>query len=268
MTMNFKKNFPSYIIAFSLFSLSIAIVSFTLEIRNLTKIFATDQNQSTRNKELVIGDILSEVREVRKHLPNILAQVEKTRSIIPTVLAELKQARWALPGIHKSINNVHSSINKLSKELPNISKEISHITQIEQNIPNHLDRIEDIIDKAKNLGKESSKGVASGFLSGLLTLPFDLVSGLIPDTDIKLTRTDNRLIREAAEKLLVGDQLNVLEYWENLASTNSGSIELVKIRNEDKCRSLKIKISQKKIVKLVRNFDVCQDKKGQWKQKE
>ena len=46
-----------------------------------------------------------------------------------------------------------------------------------------------IMDKGKNLGKESSKGVLSGFVTGLLTLPFDLVSGFIPENDIKLTRT-------------------------------------------------------------------------------
>ena len=268
MRMNIKKNFPSLIIALSLFSLSIAIVSFTLEVRNLAKILSPSQGNNIKDKELVIRDILSEVSEVRKLLPDILDQVEKTRSIIPTVLAEFKETRMALPGIHKSIDNVHSSINKFSEQVPNISKEISQITKMEHNIPSHLDRIEDIIDEAKNLGKESSKGVVSGLLTGLLSLPLDFVSGFIPDTTIKLSRTDNRLLREAAEKLLVVGKLNVVEYWENKASKNSGSIKIMKVINEENCRSFEIKVSHKKNVKLVKNIDVCKDKKGQWKQRE
>jgi hypothetical protein len=67
--MNFKKNLPSYFISFSLFSLSIAIVFFSFEIRSLRGIFNPDLNKSITDKELVISEILSEVREARKLLP-------------------------------------------------------------------------------------------------------------------------------------------------------------------------------------------------------
>ena len=241
---------------------------FSLEIRSLRRIFNPDLNKSITDKELVISDILSEVREVRKLLPSILEQVEKTRKIIPTVLKEFKETRMALPEIHKSIDNVRLSINKVTEELPNISKEISNIVQMEHNIPKHLDRVEDIMDKGKNLGKESSRRVLSGFATGLLTLPFDLVAGFIPENDIKLTRTDNRLLREAALKLLEGEQVKRVEYWENPTSKNSGSIQLVKINKEERCRSLKVKVSQKKTMKFLKDIDVCQNEKGQWKLKQ
>jgi len=266
--MNFKKNLPSYFIAFSLFSLSMAIVFFSLEIRSLRRVLNPELNKSVTGKELVVSEILSEFREVRKLLPNVLEQVEKTRNIIPTVLKEFKETRMALPEIHKSIDNVRLSVNKVTKGLPNISKEISKIVQMEHNIPKYLDRVEDIMDKGKNLGKESSRGVLSGFVTGLLTLPFDLVSGFIPENDIKLTRTDNRLLKEATLKLLVAEQIKIVEYWENPTSKNSGSIQLVKIKKEERCRSLKVKISQKKTMKFLKDIDVCQDEKGQWKLKE
>ncbi|GAA0815037.1 hypothetical protein GCM10009111_12810 [Colwellia asteriadis] len=260
------KNISLIQLTFSLALFALAASLFNIS-RYIPEILTTINNtvQHVDNISPEIDRIVDEVALVRAEVtlvreqlatqvPTVLTQVSATLPVIQQVIRESEHYSQQIPAILKQVALVEQNLASIEKQLPHIFKRIDNITVTTQNvvneatlwrphstqylaeieqskeyIPQYLTRAENIVISAKTIGSEASSGLVSGFLKGVVSLPFEVVSGLSGIVDSssrsakKLTAKDVALMQEKVILLLEhSSQLKVV--WYNVESGNRGTI--------------------------------------------
>jgi len=297
MKLNFS--YSQVLLSGAIGYLAYALLSFTKEIPELINV--VDRNTpfiSTIVNEIKLVRI--EVGKVRalvdKQIPAILMQVDRALPIAEQGLAQSEQYSQQLPQLWRHLDKIERQVGLLQQHLPAVlarvdavvettnatTKEVSqwrshstqYLTEIKhsrQDIPQYLSRVEAIIINAKTIGKEASSGLVSGFIKGVISLPFDVVSGLTGIVDAKslsakyLTAKDITIMQEQVLLLLTNDNKQQA-FWNNIDSGNWGEISK-KPRFTQKglfCHKL-IFVNYFRDQRETLNELMCQDKQGLWK---
>lgn len=168
-----------------------------------------------------ISTIVSEVELVRvevgkirtlvdEQIPAILLQVDTAIPLVEQALAQGEQYSKQLVQLWRHLDVIETQMQLFQQYLPSVLQRVDavvkttnaataevsmwrphstqYLTEIKysrQDIPQYLSRTEAIIIDAKTIGKEASSGLVSGFLKGVVSLPFDVVSGLTGIVDEK-----------------------------------------------------------------------------------
>lgn len=297
----------SYLLSLSLFAVAGSIVYFTYEIAMVSKqipdiLLRIDM--TTEKVEPVIADvgeivdlvpdILKEVEEIRKIIPPILDEVEQTRKMIPPILGEVEQTRNQIPAILKESEAIRgelpavlASTDKASAAVADVSKQVEatrplipevlkEVKTTRESIPPMMDRADGLIEQARVAGKEASKGAVTGFFSGLITAPFDLVgdagrgiSGMSSSEAKAYTDKDFQLNEETSLILLNTGSLGDKQAWKNTESGNHGIVHLSDIYSEGEyadidCRTLITDFyKQGELFKEARR-SFCKNEEGKW----
>ena len=297
----------SYLLSLSLFALAGSIAYFTYEMAMVSKqipdiLMRIDS--TTEKVEPVIADvgeiidlvpgILKEIEEIRKIIPPILEEVEQTRKMIPPILSEVEQTRNQIPAVLKESEAIRgelpavlASADKASAAVADVSKQVEatrplipevlkEIETTRESIPPMMDRADQLIEKAHIAGKEASQGAVTGFFSGIIKAPFELVgdagrgiTGMTEKEAKHYTDKDFQLNQEASLVLLNNASIGDERKWENTESGNHGIVLLKDIYTKGeysdiKCRTLVIKFyKQDELIKEVpRSF--CKNEEGKW----
>jgi surface antigen/archaellum component FlaC len=297
----------SYLFSLSLFALASSIAYFTYEMAMVSKqipdILMRIDN-TTEKVEPVIADvgeiidlvpgILKEVEEIRKIIPPILEEVKQTRKMIPPILSEVEQTRNQVPAIVKesqairgelpailaSADKASDAVADVSKQVeatrPLIPKVLKEVETTRESIPPMMDRADQLIEKAHIAGKEASQGAVTGFFSGIIKAPFELVgdagrsiSGMTEHEAKHYTDKDFQLNQAASLVLLNNASVGDEQKWENTESGNHGIVLLKDIYTKGeysdiKCRTLVTSFyKQDELIKEVpRSF--CKNEEGKW----
>jgi len=280
MTKESAKLLASYLFSFSLLTLAASLAYFTFEMAAVSKqipdILVSIEATSEKIEPVIghVGEvvvlvprILNEVEETRKMIPPILKEIEETRKIIPpilkeieairkqipVVLTEVKAVRKELPPMLASADRASAAVVTIAKEVeatrPLIPEVLKEIKTTRESIPPMMKEADVLIDKARVAGKEASRGAVSGFFSGVIMAPFDLIknagesiSGMSEDDAKLFTEKDFELIKQVAFELLDDGSIGDVKKWENPDSGNSGSAELTDIvvdeYSDNECRTL------------------------------
>ncbi|MBU2894850.1 hypothetical protein KO495_16220 [Colwellia sp. D2M02] len=301
------KNISLIQLTFSLALFALAASLFNIS-RYIPEILTTINNtvQHVDNISPEIDRIVDEVALVRAEVtlvreqlatqvPTVLTQVSATLPVIQQVIRESEHYSQQIPAILKQVALVEQNLSSIEKQLPHIFKRIDNITVTTQNvvneaalwrphstqylaeieqskeyIPQYLTRAENIVISAKTIGSEASSGLVSGFLKGVVSLPFEVVSGLSGIVDSssrsakKLTAKDVALMQEKVILLLDhSSQLKVI--WYNVESGNRGTItkgEKV-TKHEKLCYHLTFENSFAKEKEVLREL-MCRNDEGLW----
>jgi surface antigen len=242
-----------------------------------------------------VDETVKVVDDINQQIPNILQQVELSRTTISDVVRESDQYSSQLPNLFLKLDAFEKQLRDVQKQLPSVLKRIDavvistnstidevakwrphskrYLTQIEhsrEDIPKYLTRVEDIVVDAKSIGKEAGSGLFIGLVKGVVSLPFDVVSGLkgLVDENSRsakyLTDSDIAQIQESTIKLL--DSSSQETKWNNSETTNHGLIVKGNIRKSrgKNCRRLTLTNyfnREKEVLTEV----MCKNEEGIWK---
>jgi len=285
--------------------LAIAIAYFAYALLNFSKeipSFINAIDRTTPHISTIVDEVelvRAEVTQVRalvdKQVPEILGQINNILPLVEQGLEQSEQYSKQLPNLWQHLDKVEMQLQALQKDLPEILNRIDavvlmsndaisesakwrphstkYLTAIEysrDDIPQYLTRVEDIVVDARNIGKEASSGLVSGFFKGVISLPFEVVAGLtgIVDSTSRsakyLTANDITMMQETVLILLEADSNKQLS-WQNNESGNRGKISknMGFIKKGETCHKvtfINYFKGQKETLKEV----MCKDKNDIW----
>jgi surface antigen len=286
-------------LAFSLFRFSLHIPAVINAIKDTTDTvdLVSPQIDSIVNEIELVRIEVSKVRTlVQQQTPDILSQVAATLPVVEQVILESKNYSRQIPALLDKLSSIEQQVASLQTSLPEILKRVDVIVKTMDNtmaeialwrphstqyleeikrsrdyIPKYLSRIENTVIDAKTVGAENTRGLVSGFVEGVISLPFEVVAGLTGIVDINshsakyLTAKDVALMQEKIVSLL-NDSNQSKSVWQNVDSGNRGTIIKSKMikRNKQECYSVSFNNhfgnNKEKLKELM-----CQDNKGLWK---
>jgi len=270
-------SYSQALLAIAIALLALSLFKFTMHVPAIISAI----EKTTKTVDLVspkVDDIVNEVALVRvevskvrklvaQQTPVILSQVEASLPVVQQVVVESEYYSRQLPALLNQIANIEQQVEKLQTSMPAILKRVDAVVKTTNNtteevarwrphstryleeielsreyIPNYLSRIENTVVDAKTIGSEASSGLVSGFFKGVISLPFEVVSGLtgIVDADSRsakyLTAQDVALMQEKVVALL-NDSNQTKAAWQNVKSGNRGTIIKGKktTRNKQQC---------------------------------
>lgn len=270
-------SYSQALLAIAIALLALSLFKFTMHVPAIISAI----EKTTKTVDLVspkVDDIVNEVALVRvevskvrklvaQQTPVILSQVEASLPVVQQVVVESEYYSRQLPALLNQLANIEQQVDKLQTSMPAILKRVDAVVKTTNNtteevarwrphssryleeielsreyIPDYLSRIENTVIDAKTIGSEASSGLVSGFFKGVISLPFEVVSGLtgIVDADSRsakyLTAQDVALMQEKVVALL-NDSNQTKAAWQNVKSGNRGTIIKGKktTRNKQQC---------------------------------
>ncbi|MFQ3208991.1 MAG: hypothetical protein ACI9HU_000473 [Colwellia sp.] len=294
------------LLALAIAFLALSLFKFTLHvpaiISVIEKTIKTVDSVSPRvegiiNEVALVRLEVGKVRElVSQQTPVILAQVQDSLPVVQQVVVESEYYSRQLPIVLSQLASIEQQLEQLQEFMPAVLKRIDAVVETTNNtttevaqwrphsiryleeielsrdyIPQYLSRIENTIVDAKTLGSEASSGLVSGFFKGVISLPFEMVSGLtgIVDVDSRsakyLTAQDVALMQEKVVALL-SDSNQTKSLWQNVKSGNRGTITQGKTtkRNKKQCINVIFKNYFGKDKETLTEI-MCIDEQGLWK---
>ncbi|MFQ3277898.1 MAG: hypothetical protein ACI8SC_002844 [Colwellia sp.] len=294
------------LLALAIAFLALSLFKFTLHvpaiISVIEKTIKTVDSVSPRvegiiNEVALVRLEVGKVRElVSQQTPVILAQVQDSLPVVQQVVVESEYYSRQLPTVLSQLASIEQQLEQLQEFMPAVLKRIDAVVETTNNtttevaqwrphsiryleeielsrdyIPQYLSRIENTIVDAKTLGSEASSGLVSGFFKGVISLPFEMVSGLtgIVDVDSRsakyLTAQDVALMQEKVVALL-SDSNQTKSLWQNVKSGNRGTITQGKTtkRNKKQCINVIFKNYFGKDKETLTEI-MCIDEQGLWK---
>lgn len=293
-----KFTIPQILLALAITFLAFSLIKIANQVPDIIRIIDKVSPQ--------IDDIVEEVELIRNEVklvrllvaqqtPEILAKVDSMLPVVQEVVAESERYSSQVPIALEQIEKLAQDIQQLEKSIPDILQRIDavvnatnntvsevalwrphsreYLTEIalsRDNIPQYLTRAEHIVIDAKSIGKEASSGIVSGFFKGVISLPFEVVSGLTGIVDSssrsakKLSATDVSLMQEKVITLL-NNEHQMKTVWQNIDSRNRGTIikdKLIK-KGEQNCHYLTFNNhfgEEKEVLKEL----MCLNNEGLW----
>jgi surface antigen len=238
--------------------------------------------------------------QTQRQIPQIVNATEKalvvinqTQQQIPQILittenavTAINETRQQIPQIVNTAENAIVALNQTRDEvLPYIPLTLEEIRLMRKSMQDSLDRIEiliedanekalDAIELAGDAGKKASEGAVSGFFTGLIKLPFELIGSLASpivksiDADVakKLTDKDIELMATASNKAVEANKIDRTWKWNNPKSGNSGSLTIIRkyeIRSHA-CVEVHVRVSIKGKEKMNAPHNLCLNKDKKW----
>lgn len=298
------KPIATYILAFSIFALALALVYFTVQIASISRqipaILNSVENTSGKIEPVIaeIGNlrdlvppVLEEVRLTREQIPPILNEVAKVRQQIPPILTEMAQVRQQLPLILEEAKNTRQMIPRVLKTVNGVTQEVEKIrplvpkvlTQVEKTreaIPEMMDRADKLVAQARQAGQEASKGAVTGVLTGIITAPFNLIGslgkkvlGISEEEQKQLTDQDIKIMTQSGQILLNSNEVNLVQEWKNPESNHHGKMTLNNIKvasagsGEPLCKDIHLEVWESNKVLLNKVVTYCLYDKTGWQPK-
>ena len=286
---NFEtRNLATYLLAFSILLLALAIIYFTIEVRDISKqIPAVLTAVETTSKEVapviqhigaikdMIAPVLAEWTETRKQIPLILEEAANIREQVPPILKEVEAARQHVPGIVDATNNAAGAVSKAAKEIeasrPLVPQILSEAEKIREFIPTQLDRADRMLAEARSAGREASEGAVTGVITGIFKAPFKIVGNIgktlgFTGAEMQgLTDEDLQILQEASRNL-ASAKVNESKEWDNPDTGTHGTVILLDVYQKDRkeCRKARFEIWKKGKSKIVKEAGFCQNPQGVW----
>ncbi len=262
--MTLKFSIPQTLLALAIAYFAYALMGFSKEVPSFIKaVDRTTPHITTIVDEVAlvrseIALVRSEVTLVRglvdKQVPAILLKIDTALPLVEQGLAQSEQYSKQLPILWQHLDKIEVQMQALQEDLPKVLKRVDdavitsneainelaqwrpvseeYLTQIEHSrddIPQYLTRIEGIVIDSKNIGEEASSGLVPGFFKGIISLPFEVLTGLAGIVDSKsrsaknLTANDITIIQEKVVILLENNTSKQIS-WQNKKSGNRGKI--------------------------------------------
>ena len=294
-----KHNISQILLALAITFLAFSLVKIANEVPGILNTI----DKTSPQVDVIVDEVAlirQEVKLVRlllaKQTPEVLAKVADTLPVIREVLAESERYLRQLPTALEKVDILTRDVQRFKSSLPNVLQRIDavvdamnttvnevalwrpysreYLTEIalsRENIPQYLTRAENIVIDAKSIGKEASSGIVTGFLKGVISLPFEVVSGLagMVDSDSQsakyLTAADVNLMQEKVIALLSSEK-RTRTVWQNVDSGNRGIILKGKLirKNQQNCHKLTFNNFFAQGIEESLKELMCLDEEGLW----
>lgn len=148
--------------------------------------------------------VTKEVQKVREYMPALLKQVETVEKgvRIEAWLELAQQLDKQLPDVLQQLEKTRVTLNEVQQKIPAILSEVSHLRQqtvpsllsevkavrsqtippllnevkaVRLMLPKTLKEMDDIVEKAKNVGEEAAEGAVQGTVKEIFTAPLNLI---------------------------------------------------------------------------------------------
>ena len=294
---NQQPSYGSYAVALSILCLAASLVYFAKQLSSLEKV--ADTLAVYRD---VAPELITEVANISDKIPLIVNEVEAVRIQIPAILAEVSALRQdTIPAILKTTGVLQGttvpallveskalredaiplliteSIALREETIPAVLLEskilreraipaiLLEVKKTREELPMLLIQANTV---AKSAGKNASEGAVSGFFSGIIKAPINLMSGAdgVFSKSENLSDADQELISAASMRLLKKNKLGAVQKWSNSSSGHKGDITLTAmgVNGDERCRELTYR-GFKRRKELGKSLMVlCHNEIGQW----
>lgn len=281
MEKTVSQQIATYVLAFSILMLALAIIYFTIEVRSVSKqipAILSTVDETGKNIEPIVQQvgeikdmippILNEWTETRKQIPLVVDEVAKVREQIPPILKEVEATRQELPAILDTSNNAIKEVAAVRKTIPDI---LSEVKKTREMVPPTLDRVDQMIADASVAGRKASEGAVTGLFTGIITAPFRLMGNIGKSLGLTraemegLTDEDMEIMYEAA-KNLSSKSVNEVTKWKNPNTSTYGNIKLLNIFDKDgrECRKALFEVWKQGKDKISKQAAFCKNEEGKW----
>lgn len=293
------QNKARYILSFALICIAVSVsyFSYTLlkVVDKLPAIIASIDKASDEVTPLVtevkgitvlVPDVLTEVEKIRLQIPGIVEEVREIRTMVPLAISEIEKIRAAIPPIIKEVTSTREEIAKVREQIPPLLAEFKAyqaiipdiLTEVEQTramVPPTLDHVSSLIDRASDAGKNASEGAVSGFFTGVVKMPFGMISNLSGKVFSRkdLSKSDIKEIADAALNLVKngkdGDQSNWINNKKDLKSIIAVTDTLPPKKslasfNFQKCRNVTFSIHKNGTLVGDQKHQACLNTENTW----
>jgi surface antigen len=171
----------------------------------------------------------------------------------------------------KTVQEASDSVRRIDQQIPPI---LSEVRQTREALPGLLDRADQLVAKASNVGREATQGAMTGVLGGLIVAPFRLIGeagkgmagAMKLDPSTGFTPEDERLATEATDAVIKTGQIGAQRNWQNPASRNSGTVTLLdkKMRDQEPCFTVGQNVALSSGKTHTAELTFCQHPDGTW----
>lgn len=148
-----------------------------------------------------------------------------------------------------------------------VSRSNAEVAALRKAIPGYLGEAETVVSEARGIADDAG----SNFLTGVIKSPFRLIKnlgsgllGLFKEGEDELSEGDHKAINKAVKSVLASNQIGKKQSWKNKKSKRSGSVKLVVIDDQKKCRSVEITVYQKGKKERAGVIRICKNNQGDW----
>ena len=288
----------------AIFCLAIAISYFALQLSKIHREFALlERTLQTVDSQLPsilkesaeirsqVADTTQVVDSINQKVPDLLLQVKETTAVLaayeaqlPNIIAQLELANEnigvvtpTLPDMIESSNQMSTAISETNESVkrltPLIPQVLDEIAATRQALPGLLDRADNLVASAKDVGSQTTQGAVSGIFTGLLKAPVTILGTLaspfvqIFDEQIteSLTKDEYSHINQAIETAWQSSDNNLPVYWTS-ARGNKGSVSITE-RRANNCftATIAIEVNVKKQTKAdTKHLHMCRIDEGEF----
>ena len=220
-----------------------------------------------------VPPILVEVQALRLQLPAVLLEVEQSRKAIPSLLAEIEQLRQSIPPVLEEVARVREQIPAIVDEsqgyrelIPDVLAEVEATRKM---VDPTMARAEKLLADASEVGKHAGEGAVTGFFTGLIKAPFEMVSAAKTSVFARfkeLNSQDVELLTAAAKEVINSGEVSASKTWSNSQSGASGKITLQKEYQQggQLCRVISVEGRTAKKGLQLEEYTLCQEDGGGW----
>jgi len=258
------------IVGSGLFALAAGLLYFTYTLNGVLQEIPAILSQ-VEQTSAIINPLVQEVDKVQAQIPPILKEVQLTRELVPSILREVGAVREQVPALlaeaaavrtevaavrvalpplvettAKTVQSASDSVRLIDQQIPPI---LSEVRQTREALPGLLDRADQLVANASEVGRKATSGAMTGMLGGLILAPFRLLGdagkgmadAMKLDSSTGFTPEDDRLATEATDAVIKSGKIGAQRSWKNSASNNDGTVTLLdqKIRNDEPCFKVK-----------------------------
>lgn len=265
-----------FALAFALVCLAAALAYFSYAVLTVVKLMPETLAQVESTTES-IQPALEQVGPMLELVPRVLDETAALREQVPAILAEVKATREMLPPILERIDAVHGDIPTVLAEVKAVRTDVvppllAESAATREMVPLALTRVEAIVDQADGMVKTMGEDAVSGFLTGIVKTPVNLLSSvgkkLIPDTT-GATEADRKRVFALITEMASRGEVDVTR---RVTGETSGFNADVTIRDhfisgDSDCYKVHISSRRKKADAVNTQIEICQQPDGEWKLK-
>ena len=209
----------------------------------------------------MLPQVLDESEKIREQVPAILSEVEQLRKLVPDVLKEVEAVRGELPAVLTEVAAVRTEV------VPSVLKESAEVRTM---VPPTLTRLEAMVDKANGMAKTAGEDAVTGFLTGIVKTPVNLLSSmggkLIPEST-GATDEDRKAIAALFRELANAGEIGVTKQMENAKTGFSAAVTIQqRVQQEGRdCYLVNVSSKKKRSEAQKRQYTTCEKDNGEWK---
>jgi|GEM_PF-6980805 len=267
-------SYARFAMAFALVCLSLALVYFSHALVVVMQGLPETLDRVEKNSE-VLEPVLAQTAAIVTLMPQVLDESARIREQVPAILDEMAATRALVPDVLARVDGVRADMPLVLAEVKAVRTEtvprvLAESAAVREQVPPTLTRVEAIVAQANQIAGTMGEEAVSGFLTGLVKTPLNLLSDvggkLIPDIT-GATEADRKSVIALVSQMATQGEVGVTREVSNSKTGFSADVTLREqvTRGTQSCYRVNVLARRKREKDVSNDIEICQQQDGSWK---